>query len=94
MNPPSNQPLFGGFSLRDRLATALGAAPRPLHDETGETFTFHGETFRVRDKVRVESQDPSLMAALAKLSALERSVALSRKALRIVMGGTGEEDDE
>jgi hypothetical protein len=94
MNPPSNQPLFGGFSLRDRLATALGAAPRPLHDEAGEIFTFHGETFRVRDKVRVESQDPSLMAALAKLSALERSVALSRKALRIVMGGTGEEDDE
>jgi hypothetical protein len=89
----SNQNLFGGFSLRDRLATALGAAPRPLHDEAGEVFIFHGETVRVRDKVRVETQDPSLMAALAKLSALERSVALSRKALGIVMGGTGDEEE-
>jgi hypothetical protein len=89
----SNQNLFGSFSLRDRLATALGASPRPLHDEAGEVFIFHGEAVRVRDKVRVETQDPSLMAALAKLSALERSVALSRKALGIVMGGTGEEEE-
>jgi hypothetical protein len=94
MNPPSsNQNLFGGFSLRDRLATALGAAPRPLHDEAGEVFIFHGEAVRVRDKVRVETQDPSLMAALAKLSALERSVALSRKALGIVMGGNGDDEE-
>lgn len=40
----------------------------------------------MREKVRVESQDPSLMAALAKLGALEHTVGLSRRALDVVMG--------
>lgn len=34
---------------------------------------------------RVESQDPSLLAAMAKLSGLEHSVAMSRTALATVM---------
>lgn len=34
----------------------------------------------------MESADPNLMAAMAKLSALEHSVALSRRALDVVMG--------
>lgn len=41
---------------------------------------------KVREKVRVESQDPSIMAALAKLSALERTVALSSRAVDVLMG--------
>lgn len=45
-----------------------------------------GQEVKVREKVRVESQDPSLMAVMAKLSALEHGVAVSRKALDIVMG--------
>ncbi|EME38934.1 hypothetical protein DOTSEDRAFT_140169 [Dothistroma septosporum NZE10] len=80
-----------GFSLRERLTTALGG-PRPaFHDEAHEVFTFKGQEVRVRDKVRVESQDPSLMAAMAKLGALERNVALSRRALDVVMGREQEE---
>lgn len=77
---------FGGFSLRERLATALGATKPALHDEAHDTFVYRGKEIRVRDKVRVESQDPSLMAALAKLGALERTVAISCKALDVVMG--------
>ena len=77
---------FTGFSLRERLNTALGV-PRPaMHDEAHDMFTYKGQEVRVREKVRVESQDPSLLAALAKLGALERSVTISRKALDIVMG--------
>ncbi|KAK4609244.1 hypothetical protein CLAFUW4_14568 [Fulvia fulva] len=79
-------PSYSGFSLRERLTTALGG-PRPaFHDEAHEVFMFKGHEVRVRDKVRVESQDPSLMAAMAKLGALERNVALSRRALDVVMG--------
>lgn len=57
-----------------------------MHDEANETFTYKGQEVRVKEKVRVESQDPSLMAAMAKLGALEHSVALSRRALDVVVG--------
>lgn len=82
----SNDDSFSGFSLRDRLAVALGASRHPSHDEANETFTFAGKEVRVKEKIRVESQDPNLIAAMTKLNALEHNVALSRKALDIVMG--------
>ncbi|KAK8155063.1 RAVE subunit 2/Rogdi [Phyllosticta citrichinensis] len=47
---------------------------------------------KVREKVRVESQDPNLIAATAKLNALEHHLALSRKALDIVMGREPEDE--
>lgn len=87
----SGTPSYSGFSLRERLATALGGGKQAFHDEAHEVFTYKGQEVRVRDKVRVESQDPSLMAAMAKLGALERNVALSRRALDIVMGKENEE---
>jgi hypothetical protein len=49
-------------------------------------FAYKGQEVRVRDKVRVESQDPSLIAAMAKLGALERHIAMSRRSLDVVMG--------
>ncbi len=49
-------------------------------------FRYRGQEVKVREKVRVESQDPSLLAVMAKLSALEHGVAVGRKALDIVMG--------
>lgn len=77
---------FSGFGLRERLATALGGPRQAAHDEANASFMYKGQEVRVRDKVRVESQDPSLMAAMAKLGALERTAALSRRALDVVMG--------
>ncbi|CAK3787884.1 Hypothetical predicted protein [Lecanosticta acicola] len=82
---------YSGLSLRERLASALGGGRQALHDEAHEVFMYKGQEVRVRDKVRVESQDPSLMAAMAKLGALERNVALSRRALDVVMGKEQEE---
>lgn len=84
-------PSYSGFSVRERLATALGGGRPAFHDEAHEVFMYKGQEVRVRDKVRVESQDPSLMAAMAKLGALERNVALSCRALDVVMGKDGEE---
>ncbi|TKA23940.1 hypothetical protein B0A50_06446 [Salinomyces thailandicus] len=89
--PPAGQS-YSGFSLRERLATALGGQRQVFHDEAHEVFMYNGQEVRVRDKVRVESQDPSLMSTMAKLGALERSVALSRRALGVVMGRSDEEE--
>jgi len=74
------------LSFREQLAVALGGPRPPLHDEADETFTYKEQEVRVKEKVRVESQDPSLIAALVKLNALERTVGLALKALDIVMG--------
>ena len=87
----SGQPSYSGFSLREKLVSALGGGKQAFHDEAHEVFTYKGQEVRVRDKVRVESQDPSLMAALAKLGALERSVAMARRGLDVVMGKDGDE---
>ncbi|KAK0254911.1 hypothetical protein LTS09_010024 [Friedmanniomyces endolithicus] len=84
-------PSYTGFSIRDRLAGVLGGGKQVVHDEAHEVFVYKGQEVRVKEKVRVESQDPSLMAAMAKLGALERNVALARRALDVVMGRDGEE---
>lgn len=78
--------LHSGFSIRDRLAVALGGTRLPVHDEADKTFRYKGQDVRVKEKIRIESQDPALISAMAKLNALEHSLALSRKALDIVMG--------
>ncbi|KAF2397516.1 hypothetical protein EJ06DRAFT_152332 [Trichodelitschia bisporula] len=86
--PPADY--HSAFSL-NRLAVALGTVRVQHHDELGQTFTYKGHEVKVREKIRVESQDPNLMSALAKLNALERGVGLGRKALDIAMGRDGDE---
>jgi hypothetical protein len=78
-----------GFSLRDKL---FGPRPRP-HDEIGDVFTWRGEEVKVKEKIRVESQDPSLIAVMAKLSALEHEVRKYMQSLKIVMGDDDKESD-
>ncbi|MCJ1255777.1 hypothetical protein MMC24_003594 [Lignoscripta atroalba] len=77
-----------GLSLRQRLGLA---AKLPEHDESDQFFVYRGQEVKVREKIRVESQDPSLMAVMAKLSALEHRVGVARRSLAVVMGV--EEDD-
>jgi Rogdi leucine zipper containing protein len=74
------------FSFRDRIGFALGTSKPPNHDEVDDIFSWRGQDVKVREKVRVESSDPKLMAALAKLNSLERSVALARRGLDTLMG--------
>lgn len=82
---PPHADSLTGFGLRDRLAIALGGSKTHIHEEIGDTFSYKTGQVRVKEMMRVESQDPSLLAAMAKLSALEHSVAMSRKALDVVM---------
>ncbi|KAF1934347.1 uncharacterized protein M421DRAFT_480 [Didymella exigua CBS 183.55] len=83
---PEDEPAsFTGFNFRDRLSSALGGTRTPLHDEADNVYTYRGQPVRVRDKIRVETQDPALISASAKLNALAHSLTLSRKALDIVM---------
>jgi hypothetical protein len=77
-------------SLLGGIALAIGAQRREVHDEADRTFIYAGREVRVREKVRVESADPSLMAAMAKLAAVEHSIGIARKGLSVVMG---EEED-
>ena len=80
-----------GFSLRYRLG--LASKPPP-HDEIQQVFGWRGEEVCVREKVRVESQDPSLISIMAKLSAVGHGVAVSRRALGVVMGDEGDREAE
>ncbi|KAJ4362245.1 hypothetical protein N0V95_001489 [Ascochyta clinopodiicola] len=77
---------FTGFNFRDRLSSALGGTRAPAHDEADKVYKYRGQDVRVKEKLRVETQDPALISASAKLNALEHSLMLSRKALDIVMG--------
>ncbi|KAI4274516.1 MAG: hypothetical protein L6R38_006085 [Xanthoria sp. 2 TBL-2021] len=79
-------PSLTGLSLRTRLTQILAPIPVPTHDEADRTFLYRGAEVKVRDKVRVEAQDPSLMAVGAKLSAVGREVEGWRGRMAIVMG--------
>jgi hypothetical protein len=89
--PPAEDSSLSGFNFRDRLASALGGTRPPAHDEAERTFRYRDHDVRVKEKIRVDSQDPALISTAAKLNALEHNVMLSRKALAIVMGRDGEE---
>ncbi|WEW60533.1 hypothetical protein PRK78_006020 [Emydomyces testavorans] len=80
---------LSGFSLRDRLF----GTKHQIHDESGDVFHWNGEEVKVKEKIRVESQDPSLMAAMAKLTALEHEVMKLRRALTVVMGNEDSDSD-
>jgi hypothetical protein len=61
----------------------------------GELFQWRGrEEVTVREKLRVETGDPSLMSVAAKLSALEHEVGRWRMNVRMVMGDYGDDEDE
>jgi hypothetical protein len=77
--------------IRSMFALAIGVQRRLEHDEAEQVFTYRGNEVKVREKVRVESADPSLMSAMAKLGALEHTVGMARKCLSIVMGEEMEE---
>jgi hypothetical protein len=63
-----------------------------VHDEAGDVFSWKGDDVKVKEKVRIESQDPSLMAVMAKLTALHHEVVKCKTALKMLMGN--EDDNE
>lgn len=71
--------------IRSRFAPAFLQPRRADHDETDQRFSYNGDEVKVKEKVRVESADPNLMAAMAKLAALEHAVGMARCCLAVVM---------
>ena len=70
--------------FRERFAAAVGLGGRVGRGGDDEIYSYKGGTVRVRERVKVESQDPSLMAAWAKLGGLEHALVLAIKALDAV----------
>lgn len=57
-------------------------------------FTYRGRVVSVREKVRVESQDPGLLAIGAKLGVVRREVEGWRvRVMVVVSGGVPPSDD-
>ncbi len=71
--------------IRSRFALAIGAQRRLEHDEADIEFTYLGQQVRVKEKVRIETAEPSLMAAMATLAALDHTINMARKCLSLVM---------
>lgn len=101
------EPADAPVNLGMKFALAIGTARRLEHDEADQTFSYcpEGESGNgnkggagagsmqvyVREKVRVESADPSLLSLSSKLTALSHTLALARRNVAAVMG---EEPDE
>ncbi|TGZ82979.1 hypothetical protein EX30DRAFT_339228 [Ascodesmis nigricans] len=81
------------FGFRERFAAAVGFSGHPGYHETqagvGEVFDYQGERVKVKDSVKVESQDPSLMAVWAKLGGVEHVLSGAVKSLEVVMTAAG-----
>lgn len=75
--------------IRSRFATAF-LTKKAEHDEEDLRFNYNGSDVKVKEKVKIESADPNLMAAMAKLAALEHAVGMARCCLAVIM----EEDVE
>lgn len=82
-------PREGGdvFAMAGRWGRGLGLGGKVVgSDEAEETFLYRGESVGVREKVRVESVDPGLVAIGAKLGVLGRGVGEWRGKVGVVMG--------
>lgn len=79
----------GGFGQRFAAAVGLRGGPKGNGDTQDEVFAYRGMNVRVRERVRVESQDPNLMAVWAKLGGLEHALGLAIKSLGMVSGAAG-----
>ncbi|OAF55150.2 hypothetical protein VC83_08420 [Pseudogymnoascus destructans] len=75
--------------IKSRFATVF-LTKRAEHDEEDLRFNYNGSDVKVKEKVKIDSADPNLMAAMAKLAALEHAVGMARCCLAVVM----EEDVE
>ena len=85
-NPAPKESSLTGWDMRGKLREVMGVKDVPAHGEAENIYAWRGEEVRVRERIRVESGDPCLMAVMAKLAALEHAVAGGRRSLEIVMG--------
>ncbi|KAI0125385.1 RAVE subunit 2/Rogdi [Xylariales sp. AK1849] len=85
IRPPSNPQDLHKTLQRTRSGAHGGGMGKGRGTET---------SVYVREKVRVESADPSLLSLSSKLSALGHTLSLARRNLGVVMGEDVEDKDE
>ncbi|KAF8416074.1 Rogdi leucine zipper containing protein-domain-containing protein [Tirmania nivea] len=76
--------IFNSFAAA--AGGAAGAGHKPgLYEEVDKVVVWDGKgEVRVKDKVRVESQDPRLMAVMVKVGGLEHGIWVAMGALEVV----------
>ncbi|KAK4124786.1 hypothetical protein N657DRAFT_643538 [Parathielavia appendiculata] len=89
-NQQSSESLSRHYSASVVQEAAKPTAPIPL---SGTRIKKRAVDVYVREKVRVESADPSLLSLSAKLTALGHTLALARRNLAAVMGEEVEGDE-
>jgi hypothetical protein len=80
------------FGFRERFAAAVGLGGGGNGvgaANQDQIYSYRGGDVRVKERVRVESQDPSLMAIWAKLGGLEHALELVIKSLDIAKCAAG-----
>ena len=77
---------FTTATSSSRSPSPVPPPPLPPHSDTMGGNRGRGITVKVREKIRVESQDPALMAVMAKLSALRHRVERRGGCLGVLMG--------
>ena len=72
-------------------AGGAGGAHRPgLYEEVDKVVVWDGKgEVRVKDKIRVESQDPRLMAVMVKVGGLEHGIGVAMGGLQVVKESLG-----
>ncbi|KAF8475621.1 Rogdi leucine zipper containing protein-domain-containing protein [Kalaharituber pfeilii] len=82
--------LFGTLPLPSLPFSSSPSRPSGFYEEVDKVFTWAGRgEVRVRDKVRVESQDPRLMAVMVKVGGLEHAIGVAMGGLEVVRGTLG-----
>ncbi|EPS36820.1 hypothetical protein H072_9627 [Dactylellina haptotyla CBS 200.50] len=80
---------LSNFNFREKIAGAFKSRKAHGARHTGngenEVYTYRGAEVRVKERIKVESQDPSLMSVTAKLGALEHNLAMGKTSLEIIM---------
>jgi len=69
------------------LGFTLGSSHQKNQDVVEQSYTWKGQTAKVQEKIRVETIDPNVMAALTKVTSLERTISLAYGSLYTVMNG-------
>lgn len=87
----SSTPASGNSGPRRESSTATGGNGQSAANKSKENQRGGEVQVYVREKVRVESADPSLLSLSAKLTALANTLSLARANLAAVMGENVEE---
>ncbi|XP_044721380.1 rogdi leucine zipper containing protein [Hirsutella rhossiliensis] len=83
------EPVDAPVHFGTKLGLAIGTVRRLEHDESDVVFRYRPSEVYVREKVRIESADPSLISLHSKLGYLSHMLSQMRSNLAVVMSAAG-----